>query len=118
MQNVFNQAGKYVRPASDFRRFISADSELFKPEAGRYHLYISWACPWAHRAAMVRQMKGLENVIGMTVVHPTWRRTRPDDENDTHCGWVFGEPGVGITAMSGCGNLSFDDVTPDPHLGA
>ena len=118
MQNVFNTGGQYVRPASSFRKFISADSEEFKPEAGRYHLYIQWACPWANRCAMVRKMKGLENVIGMTVVHPTWARTRPDDEKDTHCGWQFGEPGVPVVSVSGNGSFAFDDVTPDPYCGA
>ena len=74
--------GNYVRLASLCREVISADSETYKPEAGRYHLYIAWACPWANRCAMVRQMKGLESAIGLTVVHPTWERTRPNDEND------------------------------------
>ena len=111
-------SGKFERKAAAFRQFVSADSEVFKPEAGRYHLYIQWACPWAHRCAMVRKMKGLENVIGLTVTHPCWQRTRPDDENDPHAGWIFGEPGVGVVSVSGNGNFAFDDVTPDPHFGA
>lgn len=43
------------------------------PEADRYHLYISYLCPWANRCLAVRNMKGLQNVIGLSVVHPTWQ---------------------------------------------
>ena len=64
----------------------------FPPEKDRYHLFVAAACPWAHRTLMVRHLKGLEDVISITVVHPTWRRTKPDDPEDTHCGWVFGAP--------------------------
>jgi glutathionyl-hydroquinone reductase len=62
----------------------------FPPEKDRYHLFVAAACPWAHRTLMVRHLKGLEDVISVTIVHPTWRRTRPNDPEDTHCGWVFG----------------------------
>ena len=118
MLNYNDKQGGYKRLTSDYRQVVSADSEHLKPEAGRYPLYIQWACPWANRCAMVRKMKGLENVIGMTVLHPTWKRTKPDDENDIHSGWVFAEPGEGVVSESGNGNFAFDDVTPDPHCGA
>lgn len=50
--------------------FIKADgSSGFKAEAGRYHLYVSLACPWAHRTLIVRQLKGLNDVISVTVVN-------------------------------------------------
>ena len=63
--------GKFIRPVTTFRNKITADgSSGFKAEAERYHLYISWACPWAHRTAIMRKLKGLEDVIGMSVVHP------------------------------------------------
>jgi putative glutathione S-transferase len=39
------------------------------PNRGRYHLYVSYACPWAHRTLIVRKLKGLENIIGLSVVH-------------------------------------------------
>lgn len=55
----------------------------------RYHLYISLACPWACRCAAALALKGLEDVIGMTVTHPVWQRTRPDDPQDIHAGWTF-----------------------------
>ena len=61
--------GDFVRKESVFRQWISADgSTKFKAEPGRYHLYVSLACPWAHRTLIVRCLKGLENAIGYTVV--------------------------------------------------
>ena len=61
--------GKFIRPSTTFRDKITADgSSGFKAESGRYHLYISWACPWACRTAILRQLKGLEDVIGLSVV--------------------------------------------------
>jgi glutathionyl-hydroquinone reductase len=63
--------GKFIRPSTTFRSQITADgSSGFKAESGRYHLYISWACPWACRTVIMRQLKGLENVIGLSVVAP------------------------------------------------
>ncbi|HKJ95097.1 MAG TPA: glutathione S-transferase family protein, partial [Gammaproteobacteria bacterium] len=63
--------GRFVRPDSAFRDRISADPEArFPAEAGRYHLYVSLACPWAHRTLIMRRLKGLEDVIGVSVVHP------------------------------------------------
>lgn len=60
--------GEFVRKDSQFRNIIQKDG-LFPPEANRYHLYISLACPWAHRTLIVRKLKGLEDVIGLSVVH-------------------------------------------------
>jgi len=74
--------GKFIRPVTTFRNQITVDSSSgFKAEAGRYHLYISWACPWAHRTAIMRKLKGLEDVIGLSVLHPVI------DQN----GWEFAE---------------------------
>ena len=95
IRNIFKkmvEASKQSAPTS-FTNQISAQSETFKPESGRYHLYIAWGCPFAQRCALVRHMKGLEKAIGMSVVHPTLVRTRPNDANDAHVGWIFGEPG-------------------------
>jgi putative glutathione S-transferase len=91
--------GKFIRPVTTFRNKITADgSSGFKAEAGRYHLYISWACPWAHRTAIMRKLKGLEDVIGMSVVHPeiyenSWEFSStdsgciPDTVNNTSALW-------------------------------
>eukprot|EP01006_Ploeotia_vitrea_P001066 TRINITY_DN104142_c0_g1_i1.p1 TRINITY_DN104142_c0_g1~~TRINITY_DN104142_c0_g1_i1.p1 ORF type:complete len:353 (-),score=142.54 TRINITY_DN104142_c0_g1_i1:713-1735(-) len=63
--------GKYKRKPSAFRDSVTADgSSDYKAEAGRYHLYVSYACPWAHRTLAVRHLKGLTKVIGVTVVDP------------------------------------------------
>jgi glutathionyl-hydroquinone reductase len=61
--------GKFIRPSTTFRDKITADgSSKFKAEPGRYHLYISWACPWACRTAILRELKGLQDSISMSVV--------------------------------------------------
>jgi hypothetical protein len=63
--------GKFVRPSTTFRNWITADgSSEFKAEPDRYHLYVSLACPWAHRTLIVRQLKGLTDVISVSVVDP------------------------------------------------
>lgn len=62
------KSGEFVRKDSQFRNTI-AKNGAFPPEANRYHLYISLACPWAHRTLIVRKLKGLEDVIGLSVVH-------------------------------------------------
>lgn len=65
------RAGVYERPPSKFRDWVSADgSTAYPAEAGRYHLYVSWACPWAHRTVIGRMYKGLEDAIAMSVVDP------------------------------------------------
>jgi len=74
--------GRFVRQVSKFRRAVSADPGAeFPAEAGRYHLYVSYACPWASRTILYRKLKGLEHVIGMTIVNPV------RDE----LGWRFGD---------------------------
>ena len=66
-----DKTGKFNRMPTKFRHWITADgSSGFKAEAGRYHLYISLACPWAHRTLIMRQLKGLESAIGLSIVHP------------------------------------------------
>ncbi|SEO43396.1 glutathione S-transferase family protein [Aquisalimonas asiatica] len=63
--------GRFVRQESAFRDWITDDaSARFRPEAGRYHLYVSYACPWAHRVLIMRRLKGLEEAIPVSVVHP------------------------------------------------
>lgn len=85
--------GKFVRSQSQFRNWVTADGsagptggEGFKAEPGRYLLYVSLACPWAHRTLIFRQLKGLAGMIDVAVVNPYMA------EN----GWTF-EPGPGVT---------------------
>ncbi|RDD61263.1 glutathione S-transferase family protein [Ferruginivarius sediminum] len=62
--------GRFVRQESAFRDWVTADgSSGFKAEPGRYHLYVCYACPWAHRTLIVRALKGLEDVISYDPVH-------------------------------------------------
>ena len=82
--------GKFVRQDAGFRNWITADGSAgssgvggFKAEAGRYHIYISHACPWANRAAIFRKLKGLEDLISLSVVDHFM-----GDE-----GWTFAEAG-------------------------
>ncbi len=91
-----NSGGRFVRKAPQFRNWITADGFAgpsgeagFKAEAGRYHLYVSHACPWAHRTMIFRALKGLEKLISVSVVH--WYMAED--------GWTF-DPGDGSTGDS------------------
>ena len=78
--------GAFKRPASVFRDKIQAGG-AHPPAAGRYTLYVSYACPWASRCLAFRRIKGLEKAIALAVVSPVWAKTRPDV--DDHEGWIF-----------------------------
>lgn len=106
--------GAYVRVESGFRNTIEEGTK-YPPEAGRYHLYVALACPWACGTLQALRYKGLEDVISVSIVHPTWQRTKPDDEEDKHCGWVFRKPGDAPLKNSfGFGSLECDDaLIPD-----
>jgi len=63
--------GRFVRAGAHFRDRVTADgSSGFKGESGRYHLYVSYACPWAHRTLIYRKLKGLEDHVSVSVVNP------------------------------------------------
>ena len=63
--------GRFVRQASAFRDWITNDgSSRFSADAGRYHLYVSLACPWAHRTLIFRRLKSLESLISLSIVDP------------------------------------------------
>ena len=80
--------GKFKRQDSAFRNWLSKDTDArFPAEAGRYHLYVSYACPWAHRALIMRALKGLEDMISVSVVHwhmaeNGWEFSRKDGLTD------------------------------------
>jgi len=62
---------------------------------------------------MVLKLKGLEHIIGLSIVHPTWQKTKPNDEKDEHYGWTFGENGVPFKNPKGYGEFTFTDLKPD-----
>ena len=87
-----NTGGRFVRKDSQYRNWVTADGSAgptgkggFKAEAGRYHLYVSLACPWAHRTLIFRKIKGLEAAISISVVHWLMRAD----------GWTFAD-GEGV----------------------
>ena len=74
--------GRFKRNPTKFRNWVSADGSTgFKAESGRYHLYVSLACPWAHRTLIMRKLKGLEEAISLSIVDPFM-----DEE-----GWEFSD---------------------------
>ncbi len=82
--------GSYDRLPRTFRETISNEHKVFQAESGRYHLYVSLACPWAHRCLIYRKLKGLEEHISVSVVHPDML------EN----GWTFEQDFEGATGDS------------------
>ncbi|MFV2060781.1 MAG: glutathione S-transferase family protein [Gammaproteobacteria bacterium] len=94
-----NTKGEFVRWESTFRNWITADGSAgasgsagFKAEANRYHLYVSLACPWAHRTLIFRELKGLSHLITVSVVHPLM----------PEISWLFGDyPGSTADDING-----------------
>ncbi|KAK0112814.1 S-glutathionyl-(chloro)hydroquinone reductase [Cadophora gregata] len=94
-----DKSGEFKRGQSQFRNFIKKGGE-FPPEAGRYHLYVSYACPWAHRTLIVRQLKGLQDIIPFTSVH-----------------WHMQELGWHFASSPNADNSPGENVRPDPVKG-
>jgi len=99
--------GAFKRQADSFQHWVTEDGKSgYQAAKGRYHLYVSWACPWAHRTIIVRKLKRLENVIGMTVVDPI-----RDDR-----GWAFRDgPGHSTDPINGFQFLSEAYRATDPN---
>ena len=97
-------SGRFERPPSAFRNWVTADGSpgptgtgRFVAERGRYHLYVSLACPWAHRTLIMRRLKGLEDIVTLSVLH--WRmRERGWTFSPGPC--VMGDPVNGAQALS------------------
>jgi putative glutathione S-transferase len=96
--------GHFIRPTTKFRNWVTPDGSPgpsgkgdFVAEAGRYHLYVSLACPWAHRTIIFRKLKALENVVSMSIVSPDMLKD----------GWTFnvseGSSGDSINSKSKLG---------------
>ena len=104
--------GRFVREDAQFRNWVTPDGSPgptgkggFKAEPGRYHLYVSYACPWAHRTLIFRSIKRLENIISVSVVDP-----RMGNE-----GWVFGDfPGSTADTVLGKQRLYEVYLTANP----
>ena len=104
--------GRLQRPSSVFRNWVTADGAPgptgdggFRAEPGRYHLYIARACPWAHRAALFRELKGLQDMIGLSVTH--WLMAED--------GWTFADgPGVIPDTIEGASTVWQLYVKSDP----
>ncbi|KAH1572050.1 SPS-sensor component ptr3 [Aspergillus fumigatus] len=91
-----DKSGEFKRQQSVFRNFISREpGAQFPPEKDRYHLYVSYACPWAHRTLITRKLKGLEDIISFTSVH-----------------WHLGENGWRFATADE--EVAGENVTPDP----
>lgn len=98
-----DKTGEFKRQVSSFRDSISREpGARYPPEKGRYHLYVSYACPWAHRTLIARKLKGLEGVLSYSVVH-----------------WHLGEGGWRFATADEVrsGGLPGEQVVPDPLAG-
>ncbi|HEB86249.1 MAG TPA: glutathione S-transferase family protein [Gammaproteobacteria bacterium] len=115
--------GEFIRWESGFRHWVTRDGAPgcsgeggFKAEPGRYHLYVSYACPWAHRCLIYRAIKGLDDIISVSVVHPLM----PEHS------WIFADyPAATGDTVNGCKTLlelyqmvdaDFDGVVTVPVL--
>jgi glutathionyl-hydroquinone reductase len=105
--------GHFVRPTTRYRNFVTADGSAgptgeggFAAEPGRYHLYVSLACPWAHRTIIFRSLKRLGEVISISVTEPLYGKT----------GWEFGTtPGATLDTVNGKSTLAEIYLLADPH---
>ena len=107
------QDGHFVRRPAAFHNYVTADGSPgptgkggFAAERGRYHLYVSLACPWAHRTLIFRKLKKLEDVISVSVTVPLFGKK----------GWEFGtEPGATLDTVNGKSTMADIYVLGDPH---
>jgi glutathionyl-hydroquinone reductase len=105
--------GSFVRPNTTFRNFVTADGKPgpsgeggFAAERDRYHLYISLACPWAHRTLIYRDLKHLDDVISLSIAEPLYGKT----------GWEFGTARGGtVDSVNGKSALAEIYLLADPH---
>ena len=99
--------GRFIRPTTAYHNAVTADSTSYFPaEAGRYHLYISLACPWAHRTLIFRSLKKLDGIISLSVTAPLYGKT----------GWEF-DPAQGGTLDAANDRKTLAEIylITDPH---
>lgn len=109
-----DEQGRFIRQTTSFRNWVTRDGAPgptgtggFKAEPGRYHLYVAYICPWASRTLMARELKGLKDIIGVTVVNP-----RLTDQ-----GWQFGGyPGAQEDTLNGARYMHELYTRADPHI--
>ncbi|MBB5321611.1 glutathione S-transferase family protein [Marinobacter oulmenensis] len=109
-----DEDGRFIRQTSSFRHWITPDGQPgptgrggFRAESGRYHLYVAYICPWASRTLMARELKGLQDVIGVTVVNPVM----------TDQGWRFGGfPGAQEDTLNGARYMHELYTHADPQI--
>jgi putative glutathione S-transferase len=112
-QSPSDERGRFVRQASRYHNWITAEGIAgpsggsgFRAEAGRYHLYVSLACPWAHRTLIFRKLKGLQDIISLSIVDPIMGKD----------GWVFSDaPGTIPDTAEGKARLSDVYLLADPR---
>jgi glutathionyl-hydroquinone reductase len=105
-------AGRFLRPSTRFRNWVTEDGSPgptgeggFAAARGRYHLYVALACPWAHRTVIMRMLKGLEDVVSISIVEPLY---------GPH-GWRFGtSPGTIPDSVNGASELAEIYLRADP----
>jgi putative glutathione S-transferase len=105
--------GRFIRPTTSYHNYVTLDGSPgpsgeggFPAEAGRYHLYISLACPWAHRTLIFRTLKKLDDVISVSMAKPLYGKT----------GWEFGAgPGSTSDSVNGKATLAEVYLVADPH---
>jgi putative glutathione S-transferase len=109
--------GNFIRAASRFRHWITADGAAgpsgdggFKAEPGRYHLFVSYNCPWAHRAIIMRKLKKLENIISMSLADRPkvegWSYSRGIDDLQPSADGTFH-----LHQVSGTGSVALSSTT-------
>nr|AZL94638.1 omega-class glutathione transferase [Nephromyces sp. MMRI] len=120
------KSGEFIRRSAKFRNWVkswsntsSEEKPTYVAEKGRYHLFVAYACPWACRCLAVRNMKRLENVISVSVVHSCFLPTR-DPAVDPHVGWHFRNPTDEPVELPNGAKVNCDDYLtgcPDPVTG-
>ena len=110
MRHETDHRGRFIRMQSGFRDWVTTDgTSEYAAAPNRYHLYVSWACPWAHRTVIYRKLKQLEDVIGLTAVDPI------RDER----GWRFSDSsGCEPDSINGFRFLSEAYLATDPDYAA
>ncbi len=111
---VRTREGRFVRPITPYRNWITPDGSAgpsgeggFAAARGRYHLYVALSCPWAHRTVMMRVLKGLEDVVSMSIVEPIY---------GPH-GWKFGsKPGTTPDTANGKSELAEVYLLANPNF--